>query len=162
MPRRFGGRPGSGSVRSTTLETLGEQSRRQVGPTILFDRPRPGAPAPHFIRFPVGRPAASGSRDKPASRSNVRVGRAQLGRIPVSAVPTEKNKSGPVKRRAALRRSCRDASLHARTSAELPPPSRLQSTPQSWRSRDTSPDPSPSSHTRSESPHGPLALASKS
>lgn len=63
---------------------------------------------------------------------------------------------------AALRRPCRDASLHARTSAELPPPSRLQSTPQSWRSPDTSPDPSPSSHTRSESPHGPLALASKS
>jgi hypothetical protein len=38
-----GGRAGSGSVRSTTLDTLAEQNRCQVGPTILFDRPRAGA-----------------------------------------------------------------------------------------------------------------------
>ena len=39
MRWRPGGRPGSGSVHSTTLATLAEQNRCQVG-TILFDRPR--------------------------------------------------------------------------------------------------------------------------
>jgi hypothetical protein len=56
MRRRPGGRPGSGSVHSTTLATLAEQSQCQVGPTILFDHPPPGSPAPHRSDFPVGRP----------------------------------------------------------------------------------------------------------
>jgi hypothetical protein len=45
------GVPASGggweSVHRTTLATLDEQSGRQVGPTILVDRPWPGTPAPH-------------------------------------------------------------------------------------------------------------------
>jgi hypothetical protein len=50
MRWRPGGRPGSESVHSTTLATLAEPNRCQVGPTILFDRPPAGAPAPHLIR----------------------------------------------------------------------------------------------------------------
>ena len=41
MRRRCSGRRGWESVRSTTLATLDEQSGRRVGPTILFDPPRP-------------------------------------------------------------------------------------------------------------------------
>jgi hypothetical protein len=51
-----GGRSGSGSVHSTTIDPLAEQSRCHVGPTILFDRSRPGTPTPHFNRFLLGRP----------------------------------------------------------------------------------------------------------
>jgi hypothetical protein len=44
MRWRPGGRPGSESVHSTPLATLAEQNRCQVGPTILFDRPRQDRP----------------------------------------------------------------------------------------------------------------------
>jgi hypothetical protein len=56
MRWRPGGRPGSESVHSTTLATLAEQNRCQVGPTILFDRPRQDPPTPRFNRSPVGPP----------------------------------------------------------------------------------------------------------
>ncbi len=39
-------------VRRTAIATRGEQSRCQVGPTILFDRPRAGSPVPSSIKFP--------------------------------------------------------------------------------------------------------------
>jgi hypothetical protein len=48
-----GGRAGSGSVRSTTLDTLAEQNPCQVGPTILFDRPRGRSPAGLHQSIPV-------------------------------------------------------------------------------------------------------------
>ena len=63
MRWRPSGRPGSESVHSTTLATLAEQSRCQVGPTILFDRPRPGSPVPPPSDFPVG-PAARWRREQ--------------------------------------------------------------------------------------------------
>jgi hypothetical protein len=60
MRGRCDGGPASGggweSVHGTTLDTIAEQSRRQVGPTILLDRPWPGSPAPPPSDFPVGRP----------------------------------------------------------------------------------------------------------
>src|SRR5712691_9471791 len=51
--RWFGGRRGWKSVRSTTLETLDEPSRCQVGPKILIDRPA-STPIPSSIKFPFG------------------------------------------------------------------------------------------------------------
>jgi hypothetical protein len=54
MRWRPGGRPGSESVHSTTLATLAEQNRCQVGPTILFDRSPAGSPTPRFIHFRLG------------------------------------------------------------------------------------------------------------
>jgi hypothetical protein len=42
------------SVHITTLATLEEQNRGQVGPTILFDRPRPGFPTPPSFISPWG------------------------------------------------------------------------------------------------------------
>ncbi len=45
------GRRGWESVHDTTLATLDEQSGRQVGPKILFNRPRQGPPSPPSIRF---------------------------------------------------------------------------------------------------------------
>ncbi len=47
-----GGRPGSGTVRSTTLETLGKQNRCQVGPEILFDHPGGLNPLGRKARLP--------------------------------------------------------------------------------------------------------------
>src|ERR1700693_1646000 len=61
---RCEGSPASGggweSVHRTTIAMLDEQSRCQVGPKILFDRPRPGSPVPHPSDFPVGRAGAEG------------------------------------------------------------------------------------------------------
>src|SRR5260370_74326 len=51
--RWFGGRRGWKSVRSTTLKTLDEPSRCQVGPKILIDRPA-STPIPSSIKFPFG------------------------------------------------------------------------------------------------------------
>ncbi len=58
------GRRGWESVHDTTLATLDEQSGRQVGPKILFNRPRQGPPSlppsdfsrgvPSSLRFPFG------------------------------------------------------------------------------------------------------------
>jgi hypothetical protein len=42
------------SVHRTTLATLDEQNRCQVGPTILFDRPPAQDPRPSSLRFPCG------------------------------------------------------------------------------------------------------------
>jgi hypothetical protein len=50
-------RPGPESAHSTTLDTLAEQNRCQVGPTILFDRPRAGTLAPSPHSFPRLGPA---------------------------------------------------------------------------------------------------------
>jgi hypothetical protein len=44
MRWRHGGRRGWESVHGSTLATLAEQNRCQVGPTILFDRPRQDPP----------------------------------------------------------------------------------------------------------------------
>jgi hypothetical protein len=46
-------RPGPESIHSTTLATLAEQNRCQVGPTILFDRPRQD-PHSSLQSFPFG------------------------------------------------------------------------------------------------------------
>ena len=42
------------SVHRTTLATRDEPNRCQVGPTILLNGPRPGAPVPPPSDFPVG------------------------------------------------------------------------------------------------------------
>jgi hypothetical protein len=36
-----------------------DQNRCHVGPTIHFDRPRAGTPAPRLIGFPVGPPVSA-------------------------------------------------------------------------------------------------------
>jgi hypothetical protein len=41
-------------VHGTTADALPEQNRCHAGPTILFDRPRPGIPARHPSDFPCG------------------------------------------------------------------------------------------------------------
>jgi hypothetical protein len=56
MRWRPGGPPGPESVHDTTLATLDEQSRRQVGPKILLDRPAQGLPLSLHQNFPVGWP----------------------------------------------------------------------------------------------------------
>src|SRR5260370_27855261 len=50
--RWFGGRRGWKSVRSTTLKTLDEPSRCQVGPKILIDRDRK-TPLPNSIHTSI-------------------------------------------------------------------------------------------------------------
>jgi hypothetical protein len=50
------GRPGLESVHSTTVATLAEQNRCQVGPTILFDRPRQEPPPLASLVSQLGRP----------------------------------------------------------------------------------------------------------
>jgi hypothetical protein len=80
---RPGGRPRSGSVRSTTLATLAEQNRCQVGPTILFDRPRPGTPTPLLNHFPLGRPLCGGK-----CRADVRRVRRNFSIVARMQVPT--------------------------------------------------------------------------
>jgi hypothetical protein len=47
-------RPGGGCVPRTTADRLAEQKRCHAGPRILFDRPGPGTPTPHFVRFLLG------------------------------------------------------------------------------------------------------------
>src|SRR6266852_4751232 len=54
----FGGRRRVGIGTYTTLAPLDEPKRWQLGPTILFDRPRPAPPTPPPSDFPVGWPAA--------------------------------------------------------------------------------------------------------
>jgi hypothetical protein len=52
------------SVRRITVRKADAREMRwrlcHEGPTIHFDRPRAGAPAPHLIHFPVGRPFCGG------------------------------------------------------------------------------------------------------
>jgi hypothetical protein len=62
-------RAGPESVHNTTLAPLAEQNRCQVGPTIHFDRPRAGTPAPRLIRFPVGPATALRRAQKHRSQS---------------------------------------------------------------------------------------------
>src|SRR6266851_2636281 len=50
----FGGRRRVGIGTYTTLAPLDEPKRWQLGPTILFDRPRPAPPTPPPSDFPVG------------------------------------------------------------------------------------------------------------
>src|SRR5713226_1449975 len=52
----FGGRRRVGIGTYTTLAPLDEPKRWQLGPTILFDRPRPAPPTPPPSDFPVGWP----------------------------------------------------------------------------------------------------------
>jgi hypothetical protein len=54
--RRSAIRRGWESIHDTTLATLDEQSGRQVGPTILFDRPRQDPPSLPPSDFPLGWP----------------------------------------------------------------------------------------------------------
>jgi hypothetical protein len=54
----FSGRRRVGIGTYTTLAPLDEPKRWQLGPTILFDRPRPAPPTPPPSDFPVGWPAA--------------------------------------------------------------------------------------------------------
>jgi hypothetical protein len=63
MRGRPGGRPGPESVHRTTLATLAEQNRCQVGPTILFDRPRQEPPPLASFVSPLGRANACAVRD---------------------------------------------------------------------------------------------------
>ena len=54
MRWRPSGRPGPESVHRTTLATLAEQNRRQVGPTILFDHHRQEPPPLTSLVSPCG------------------------------------------------------------------------------------------------------------
>jgi len=53
----FGGRRRVGIGTYTTLAPLDEPKRWQLGPTILFDRPRPAPPLPRHQISPVGWPS---------------------------------------------------------------------------------------------------------
>src|SRR6266853_144795 len=70
--RPFGGRRRVGIGTYTTLAPLDEPKRWQLGPTILFDRPRPAPPTPPPSDFPVGWPAALWRREQ--SRGAMRAG----------------------------------------------------------------------------------------
>jgi hypothetical protein len=82
MRWRPGGRPGSESVPSTTLDTLAEQNRGQVGPTILFDRPPAGTSTPPLIHFPLGPQAPGTGREQSVTHEfNLRNNSRLLARL---------------------------------------------------------------------------------
>src|SRR6266478_4028252 len=72
MRRRSAVGAGWGIGTYTTLAPLDEPKRWQLGPTILFDRPRPAPPTPPPSDFPVGWPLG-GRREQ--SRGAMRAGK---------------------------------------------------------------------------------------